>query len=99
MQSLSLNLTGNDKPELLNSARVSANVFGVLRVRPQLGRTFHEDEDPAGHDSVVILTDRLWRRRFNSDPAIIGAKVLLDGRPFQLRSIVAEYERVVKKSG
>ncbi len=63
------------------------------------GTNTHEDEDPAGHDSEVILTDRLWRRRFNSDPAIIGAKVLLDGRPFQLRSIVAEYERVVKKSG
>jgi predicted permease len=88
MQSLTLNFTGGEQPELLRAARVSANLFDVLGVQPQWGRTFREEEDPAGRDNVVILADSLWKRRFNADPAIIGSKIVLDGIPYQVVGIL-----------
>jgi hypothetical protein len=78
MQPTSVNLTGAGEPELLAGARVSANIFTVLGVQPRLGRSFMEGEDPAGHDRVAILADSLWRRRFHSDPAIVGREILLN---------------------
>ena len=81
MRPNALNLTGAGEPELLTSARVSANTFHVLGVNPQIGRGFLEEEDPEGHDHVVILSDSLWKRRFSADPALIGRKIILDGNP------------------
>jgi predicted permease len=74
-------LTGEGEPELLNGALVSANIFRVLGANPQLGRGFLDEEDPEGHNQVVILADSLWRRRFSADPSIIGRKITLSGRP------------------
>jgi putative ABC transport system permease protein len=75
------NLTGAGEPELLEGARVSASVFRVLGVSPQLGRGFLDEEDPEGHNQVAIISDSLWRRRFSSDPSVIGRKIALDGHP------------------
>jgi putative ABC transport system permease protein len=72
------NLTGTGEPERLQTARVSADFFETLGVRPALGRGFQTGEDTEGQDRVVILTDGLWRRRFNSDPGIVGRTVTLD---------------------
>jgi putative ABC transport system permease protein len=72
------NLTGTGEPERLQTARVSADFFETLGVRPALGRGFRAGEDSDGHDRVVILTDGFWRRRFNSDPGIVGRTVTLD---------------------
>src|SRR6185369_1730870 len=75
-----LNLTGVDQPERVRGATVSANLFPTLRVQPQLGRNFTVDEDSAGNDTVVILGDSLWQRRFGGDPSVINKTVQLDGR-------------------
>ena len=75
------NMTGAGDPEQLRGALVSANLLTVFGVQPRLGRNFLDSEDPAGHDKVVILSDSLWRRRFQSDPGVIGRKILLDGTP------------------
>lgn len=80
MEASSFNLTGQGEPELLAGADVSANIFAVLGVEPRLGRSFEENEDPAGHDGVVLLSDSLWKRRFRSDPSIVGRNILLNGR-------------------
>jgi putative ABC transport system permease protein len=76
-----LNLAGTDQPENVPAARVSAEFFQLLGVSPALGRTFAGDEDTPGRDQVVVLSDRLWRRRFGADRAVIGQEVRLDGRP------------------
>ncbi len=88
MEPASVNLTGAGEPELLSGARVSANIFAVLGVQPRLGRSFLEGEDPAGHDRVAILADSLWRRRFHSDPAIVGRKILLNGTPHEVVGVL-----------
>ena len=75
------NLLGVGDPERLNGARVSANLFSVLRVPPLVGRTFAEHEDEQGRERVAILSYGLWRRRFGGDAAIVGRTISLSGEP------------------
>jgi putative ABC transport system permease protein len=70
------------------AARMSANVFMVLGVTPALGRTFTDDEDDAGPERVVLLSDGLWRRRFGADPSIVGRTITLSGRPFEIVGVM-----------
>jgi predicted permease len=75
-----LNLTGRGEPERLEAASVSPNLFRVLGVRMALGRDFLDEEEQRGRDLVVVLTNNLWRRRFNADPSLIGKTIQLNGR-------------------
>lgn len=86
---ISLNLTGTGEPERLPGARVSPALFPMLGARTQLGRTFLEEEDQPGRDNVVLLTDQLWRRRFASDPNIVGRKIQFDGRPYEVIGVLS----------
>jgi len=81
---------GDAEPERVPAAIVSANYFGVLGVRPQLGRFFPpENGRERGGPSVVVLSDGCWRRRFHADPAIVGKALLLNGRPFTVLGVAA----------
>ena len=75
-----VNLTGSGEPERLDAARVSPNMFRVLGIQPALGRDFRDEEEQEGNNSVAVLTDGLWRRRFGADPALVGKTVVLNGR-------------------
>jgi predicted permease len=83
-----VNLTGGGEPERLSGARVSANLFALLGVRPRLGRTFMPEEDLPGRDKVVVISHDLWTRRFGSDPGIIHRTVLLDGEAYRVVGIM-----------
>jgi len=61
------------------AARASASVFGVLGVAPIRGRVFREDEDLPSATPVAILSERLWRERYASDPGIVGREIVIDG--------------------
>src|SRR5215510_628276 len=63
-------MTGGDRPERVRGAMVSTNFFSVLGVEPRIGRPFLPEEEEAGGDQVVIISDALWRRRFGADPEI-----------------------------
>ena len=78
---VSLNLAGNVEPERVPAARVSASLFGLLGVHPQLGRTFTAEEDREGRDAVVVIGDGLWKRRFGGDPRVLGRKAIVNGVP------------------
>ena len=69
---LRMSLTGAGEPERLQTMRVSANLFSLLGVKPQLGRSFSLEEDQRGRDHVILLSDDLWRRRFNAEPSVVG---------------------------
>ncbi len=82
------NLTSGGEPERVNAARVSSNLFPMLGVQPQLGRGFLEAEDFPGRDQVVLLSDGLWRRRFHSDPNVLGQKVILNDKPYEVIGVM-----------
>ena len=75
---LGLNLSGVDQPERISATSITGNLFSVLGVKPALGRSFLPDEERAGSTPVCILSDGLWKRRFASDPKIIGKAVTLN---------------------
>jgi predicted permease len=62
---------------------VSANYFDVLGVPAQIGRTFlPEDETAPGANPVVVFSHAYWQRRFAGNPALVGARVTLEGQPY-----------------
>ena len=85
-----ITMTGSDTPEFLQATRVSADFFKVFGVNPRLGRTFHSDEDTAGKNAVVVLSEELWQRRFGSDPQIIGKTLVLADIPTQVVGVMPE---------
>jgi putative ABC transport system permease protein len=74
------NLTGGEGlPEVLTGAWVTGNLFDVLGVRVALGRAFREAETWSDASPVILLSDGLWARRYGRDPAIVGARIRIDG--------------------
>ncbi len=84
----SYSLTGSGEPESIFGYRFSAGFFGVLGVDPLLGRTFLPEEDRPGGDRVVVLSHRLWQRRFGSDPGILGAPITLSDSAYTVIGVM-----------
>ena len=74
-------LSGAGDAEEIHGVRASTNLLEFLGQYPAIGRSFLPEEDQAGHDRAVILTDGFWRSRFHSDPNMIGRSITLDGEP------------------
>ena len=68
--------------------RVSANFFHTLGVRPAIGRDFRADEDTPNGWRVVILSDGLWRRRFDGDPSAIGRVISMNDLQFTIIGVM-----------
>jgi predicted permease len=82
-QWLTLTGSGNDETERINTEFVSAPYFSLLGVSPVRGRAFQPEEDDVSRPApVAILSDGLWKRRFGSDPAIIGRTIMLNARSY-----------------
>jgi putative ABC transport system permease protein len=77
--SLRGNLTGDGEPERVDLTTVTANFFPLLGVKPMLGRTFTPEEEVAGGAHVVVLSHRLWLRRYGGDPGLVGRTIEVDG--------------------
>jgi putative ABC transport system permease protein len=77
-----LYLTGVTEPVKIEGARVTANFFQTLGVTAAMGRTFLPEEEQPGRDGVLILSDRLWRQSFGSDPNILGRGIFVDDREY-----------------
>jgi predicted permease len=85
---VTFNLTGTGEPERIPAARVSPRIFPMLGMQTQIGRTFTDDEDQPGRDRVVVLNHELWLRRFGGDPNILGRKIILDGKPYEIIGVL-----------
>src|SRR5262245_2287242 len=88
-------MTSADEPERFKGQRVSADYFRVLGVAPSIGRDFRADEDKPNGSNVAVLSDALWRRRFSSNPDIVGTDITLDGNIYSVIGIMpAAFENV-----
>jgi putative ABC transport system permease protein len=66
------NLTGVEVPESIPAMRVSTNFFEAFGAKPLLGRVFRPDDGFAKAEDTIVLSYRLWQRRFGGDPDIVG---------------------------
>jgi putative ABC transport system permease protein len=73
-------LTGVGNPEEAQTQRVTAEVFPLLGVQPALGRGFTADEIRP-NSNVVVISDRLWKRRYQADPDILRRSIVSQGTP------------------
>ncbi len=74
--------------EHLNGIEVSSGFFATLGVRPILGRDFSPSEDRPHAAPAVIISDRLWKDRFASNPQALGKSVILDGADFTVIGVL-----------
>ena len=82
-----VNMSGGDEPERVSGFFVTADFFTALGIEAAIGRTFVAEEETRGHHQRVVLGHDLWRRRFGSDPAVVGKTIQLDAQPFEVVGI------------
>jgi predicted permease len=81
-------LVGKGDPEQLQGTRVSANLFALLGAKPALGRAFLPEEDQPGGERVVVVSHRLWQRRFAADPGLVGKPLTLNGQSYTVVGVM-----------
>ena len=81
-RNVTVNYTGSEVPEQVNSGNVSEAFFRLWGAKTVLGRTFSAEEDRPNGARVAVLSYGWWTRRFASDPAIVGKTILLSGDPY-----------------
>ena len=85
----SFTLTGQGQPVMLHGLMASADLFAVLGVKPMLGRTFTAAEDkPTETGRVVVLSERLFASRFNSDASVVNKTITLNGNSFTIIGVM-----------
>ena len=75
-------------PIQINVLRATPGIFSVLDSAPLLGRAFSPQEAEPGHERVVVLMHSFWRAQFQSDPAILGKSVTLNGFPYTVIGVM-----------
>ena len=83
-------LTGLGEPERLTSVPVTENFFALLGVQTAIGRTFTTEECQGRYSAppAMLLTYVFWRRRFDSDPHVVGRKLILNNRPVTVAGVL-----------
>ena len=84
-----LTLSGRGDPLFTRAALVSSGFLGLLGMKPLIGRLFTETDDRAGAPSTVVLNQRFWVDKLGGDPAILGATLALDGKPYQVIGVAS----------
>jgi putative ABC transport system permease protein len=74
-------LLGRGEPERVQTGVVSWNYFDLFGVKPVAGRTFRADDDKAGADAVLVLSNGYWRSRFGGDANVVGQVFEMNDRP------------------
>jgi putative ABC transport system permease protein len=81
-------LSGAGEPEMLTVGVMTAEMFALLRVKPLLGRAFTAAEEQPGREQVVVLTHKLWQRRFGGDRGVVGRNIALNGRDYSVIGVM-----------
>jgi predicted permease len=85
---LKVDVSAGGDPERLDAEVVTTNYFAIFGVRPIAGRDFMAtEEQPGNHEPAAIISRRYWRRVLNADPAALGRRVTIDGRPFTIAGV------------
>jgi putative ABC transport system permease protein len=85
---LAMNLSGIGEPEGLEGASVTTNFFQVMGAQPMLGRAFTAQEERPGSENVVVLSYRLWQRRFGGRRDVLGQQVKLNAKLYTVVGVM-----------
>jgi predicted permease len=83
-----VNLTGSSQPTRILFGAVAPNYFALLGAPPELGRSFNPEDTTPGFTLEVLISDRLWRGAFASDPQILGKNIRLDNDLYQIIGVM-----------
>jgi len=83
-------LGGAEAPERVTATWVTASTLPVLQVKPILGRSFTSDEDRPNSPTVVVISESVWRSRFNSAPDVIGKTLYVNSIARQIVGVMPE---------
>src|SRR5262245_7425646 len=83
-----LNIGGVGEPQTVKGAVFSAGMFPLLRVKPLLGRVFTPEEDQSGREHVVVLSHKLWQRRYGGDAGVIGKTIKLNSKDYTVIGVM-----------
>jgi putative ABC transport system permease protein len=84
---VNVTLTGGGEPEEVPAQFITAELFTVLGVGPAIGRGF-SPEEIRPNSNVAVISDRLWKRRFNADPGILQRPIVSQGRPYTVLGVM-----------
>jgi len=82
------NITEGNRPESVDSIKVSLDMLPLFGVQPLMGRFFTPEETQPGHDQVAILGHKLWQTRYGADPAILGKTIRLDEKTYTIVGVM-----------
>ena len=83
-------LVGEEHPAPVGGAKVTANFFDVLGVRPVVGRAFLANEDAPGAPKIALLAHGFWQREFGADRSIVGRAITINGAPVTIVGVLPE---------
>src|SRR5215469_5006438 len=87
-QSRTFTLTGREQPERVDVLSTQSSLLAMFGAKPLLGRTLLPEEDTPGRPAVAILSNGAWQRLFNSDPAIVGRSITLNGKSYTVAGVL-----------
>jgi predicted permease len=88
-------LTGDSEPEQLRIGLVSPDFFSLLGANAALGRTFIASDEVSGPPGSILLSAKVWRRRYGADPAIAGTRILVNGHPTTVVGVMPDDFRLL----
>lgn len=83
-----LTVSGDGEAESMLGLEATDRLFGILGVKPILGRAFDRGEDEPGHENVAVISHSLWQRRYGGNPGVIGKPVNVDGKPYTIIGVM-----------
>jgi putative ABC transport system permease protein len=83
-----MTMTGGAEAERLPSQNVTANLFDLLGVKPELGRGISDAEDKPGAPAVALISHSLWERRFSSSPSVLSQTITLDNKSYSIIGVM-----------
>lgn len=91
-------MTGKGEAERIPSQNVTANLFELLGISPELGRTFTAEEDRAGGPPVALISHSLWQRHFGSSSTVLGQPITLDNQSYSIIGVLPPGFEVLQQS-
>jgi predicted permease len=86
-QGASYELSGVGEPAQVNATRMSGGVFPALGIQPLRGRFFTQQEDDQ-KQQVAVISYSMWQTRLHADPHVLGSKILLDRKPYEIIGVM-----------